>query len=111
MGREHGRDGHRAQPGRARGCLLWPIAHPPRDGLAFTARLGSAAAFRRLCEGSGWLIAGQSLTGDAHTERLLLYAELIAGPFVLLAMFFGLLVGLRALLVLSSRRRQLEFTA
>ena len=90
-------------------------AHPPRDGLAFTARVGSAAAFRLKTarQGTGWLIAGQSLTGDAHTERLLLYAELIAGPFVLLAMFFGsLVVGLRALApVEQSRRRQLEFTA
>ena len=90
-------------------------AHPPRDGLAFTARLGSAGAFRLKLtrQGSGWLIAGQSLSGDAHTERLLLYAELIAGPFVLVAMFFGsLVVGLRALApVEQSRRRQLEFTA
>ena len=90
-------------------------AHPPRDGLAFTARLGSAAPFRLKTarQGTGWLIAGQSLSGDAHTERLLLYAELIAGPFVLLAMFFGsLVVGLRALApVEQSRRRQLEFTA
>ena len=90
-------------------------AQPPRDGLAFTAGLGSAGAFRLKTtrQGSGWLIAGQSLSGDAHTERLLLYAELIAGPFVLVAMFFGsLVVGLRALApVEQSRRRQLEFTA
>ncbi len=93
--------------------LLTP--HPPRDGLAVTARLGSAGAFRLKLtrQGSNWLIAGQNLSGDAHTERLLLYAELIAGPFVLLAMFFGsLVVGLRALApVEQSRRRQLEFTA
>jgi signal transduction histidine kinase len=59
------------------------------------------------------LIAGQSLAGDAHTERLLLYGEVIAGPFLLLAMFGGsLVVGLRALApVEQSRRRQLEFTA
>ena len=64
-------------------------------------------------DGSGWLIAGQSLAGNAHTERLLLNGEIIAGPFVLLAFFFGLLVvGLRALApVEQSRRRQLEFTA
>jgi signal transduction histidine kinase len=90
-------------------------AHPPRDGLALTAALGPAGSFRLQLTGTdgGWLIAGQSLAGDAHTERLLLYAELIAGPFVLLAMFFGsLVVGLRALApVEQSRRRQLEFTA
>jgi two-component system, OmpR family, sensor histidine kinase CiaH len=90
-------------------------ANPPHDGLAFTASLGSTGVFRlRLArDGNGWLIAGQSRAGDAHTERLLLYAEVIAGPFLLLAMFFGsLVVGLRALApVEQSRRRQLEFTA
>jgi signal transduction histidine kinase len=90
-------------------------AHPPRDGLAFTAGLGRTGAFRLELarDGSGWLIAGQSRAGDAHTERLLLYAEVLAGPFLLLAMFFGsLVVGLRALApVEQSRRRQLEFTA
>ncbi len=90
-------------------------AHPPHDGLAFTAGLGSTGAFRfKLARDAGsWLIAGQSRAGDAHTERLLLYAEVIAGPFLLLAMFFGsLVVGLRALApVEQSRRRQLEFTA
>ena len=61
----------------------------------------------------GWLVAGQSLAGIAHTRRLLLYAEVLAGPFLLLAMFFGcLMVGRRALApVEQSRRRQLEFTA
>jgi signal transduction histidine kinase len=90
-------------------------AHAPRDGLAVTANLGSAGPFRLKTAryGSGWLVAGQSLAGDAHTKRLLLYGEVIAGPFLLLAMFFGsLVVGLRALApVEQSRRRQLEFTA
>jgi signal transduction histidine kinase len=90
-------------------------AHPPHDGLAFTAGLRSTGAFRlKLArDGGSWLIAGQSRAGDAHTERLLLYAEVLAGPFLLLAMFFGsLVVGLRALApVEQSRRRQLEFTA
>ena len=89
--------------------------HPPRNGLAFTATLGSVGSFRLKMSGysGGWLIAGQSQAGDAHTRRLLLNAEIIAGPFLLLAMFFGsLVVGLRALApVEQSRRRQLEFTA
>jgi signal transduction histidine kinase len=87
----------------------------PRDGLAVTASLGSVNPFRLKMtrDGGGWLIAGQSLAGDAHTRRLLLNAEIIAGPFLLLGMFFGsLIVGLRALApVEQSRRRQLEFTA
>ena len=99
-------------PGLPAGLLA---AHPPHDGLAFTADLAKTGAFRlKLArDGSSWLIAGQSRAGDMHTERLLLYAEVIAGPFLLLAMFFGsLVVGLRALApVEQSRRRQLEFTA
>jgi len=99
-------------PGLPAGLLA---AHPPHDGLAFTAGLSRTGAFRlRLArDGGDWLIAGQSRAGDAHTARLLLYAEVIAGPFLLLAMFFGsLVVGLRALApVEQSRRRQLEFTA
>ncbi len=91
------------------------LAAPPRDGLAFTAGLASLGPFRlKLArDGGGWLVAGQSVAGDAHTRRLLLYGEIVAGPFLLLAMFFGLLVvGWRALApVEQSRRRQLEFTA
>ncbi len=89
--------------------------HAPRDKLAITANLGTVGPFRLKItrDGSGWVIAGQSLAGDAHTERLLRYGEVIAGPFLLLAMFLGsLVVGLRALApVEQSRRRQLEFTA
>jgi signal transduction histidine kinase len=91
------------------------VVYAPRDGLAVTAGLGSVGPFRLKMtrNGSGWLIAGQSLAGDAHTQRLLLYGELIAGPFLLLAMFLGsLVVGRTALApVEQSRRRQLEFTA
>ncbi|MGH3177871.1 MAG: histidine kinase dimerization/phospho-acceptor domain-containing protein, partial [Streptosporangiaceae bacterium] len=87
----------------------------PRDGLPVTVTAGRSDPFRLKMtrDGTGWLVAGQSLTGIAHTERLLLYAEALAGPFVLLAMFFSCLaVGQRALApVEQSRRRQLEFTA
>ncbi len=86
-----------------------------RNGAAFTATLGSVGPFRLKMSGysDGWLIAGQSEAGAVHTRWLLLNAEIIAGPFLLLAMFFGaLVVGLRALApVEQSRRRQLEFTA
>ena len=90
-------------------------AAAPREGYAFTASLASLGPFRlKLTRDSGgWLIAGQSVAGDAHTRRLLLYGEIISGPLLLLVMFGGLLVvGLRALApVEQSRRRQLEFTA
>jgi signal transduction histidine kinase len=92
-----------------------PTAEGRRARLAFTAGLALVGPFRleQARAGGGWLIAGQSVAGDAHTRRLLLYGEIIAGPFLLLAMFGGLLVvGLRALApVEQSRRRQLEFTA
>jgi signal transduction histidine kinase len=87
-----------------------------RNGLWVTAGLGPRGApfqLKLARDGAGWLVAGQSLAGDAHTQNLLRDAEIAAGPFVLAAMFLGsLVVGLRALApVEQSRRRQLEFTA
>jgi signal transduction histidine kinase len=86
------------------------------DGLVLTVGLGSRDALYRLKmtrNGAGWLVAGQDLAGDAHTGNLLRNAEIIAGPFMLAAMFLGaLVVGQRSLApVEQSRRRQLEFTA
>ena len=120
--------------GDAAPILLWSvtsrgtvIAHTPgapalpatmlangRDGQARTAKIGASKLRLQLARhDGGWLVAGQSLAGDAHTERLLIDGELVAGPFVIVAMFLGsLVVGLRALApVEQSRRRQLEFTA
>jgi signal transduction histidine kinase len=87
-----------------------------RDGLVVTAGLGPRNAqfkLKMVREDTGWLVAGQSTASDAHTRNLLRDAEIIAGPFVVAAMFLGsLVVGLRALApVEQSRRRQLEFTA
>ena len=85
------------------------------DGRAVTANLGGPAPFRlKVARGHrDWLVAGQNLASDRHTQHLMMDVEIIAGPFLLLAMFGGLLVvGLRALApVEQSRRRQLEFTA
>jgi signal transduction histidine kinase len=89
----------------------------PRAGRTLTADMGSSSVgtFRLMFASSGgwWLVAGQSTAADAHTEHLLLDAEIVVGPLILLAMFAGsLVVGLRALApVEQSRRRQLEFTA
>ena len=99
-------------PGLAPGLLTAAVLH---DGSALTAKLRGTAPFRLKVaqDHRGWLVAGQSLAGDRHTQRLMLDVEVIAGPFLLLAMFLGLLVvGMRALApVEQSRRRQLEFTA
>jgi signal transduction histidine kinase len=85
------------------------------DGRAVTADLGGRAPFRLKVarDHQGWLVAGQNVLDDQHTQSLVLDIEIIAGPFLLLAIFLGLLVvGLRALApVEQSRRRQLEFTA
>ena len=86
-----------------------------RDGNAVTVNLGGRAPFRLKVarDHDGWLVAGRSVAGDQHTRSLMTDVEIIAAPFLLLAMFGGLLVvGLRALApVEQSRRRQLEFTA
>src|SRR5271165_6400845 len=108
-----------AATGQSPGAPVLPArplgGQQPRDGLAVTVNAGQAGPFRLKMtrDGTSWLVAGQSLAGVAHTKRLLLYAEVLAGPFVLLAMFLGCLaVGQRALApVDQSRRRQLEFTA
>jgi signal transduction histidine kinase len=113
-------DARQAVTAHSPGAPALPIrplgGRPPRDGFAVTVQAGRAGPFRLKMmtrDGTGWLVAGQSLAGVAHTERLLLYAEVLAGPFLLLAMFFGcLVVGQRALAPIEqSRRRQFEFTA
>jgi signal transduction histidine kinase len=59
------------------------------------------------------LIVGQSLHEVTHVQSVLQQVEVIAGPPLLVAVFFGtLLVGLKASNpVEDARRRQLEFTA
>jgi len=85
-----------------------------RSGAPVTSQLGSIS-FRLVSTpiGKGWLVAGQSVTDTSHVERVLVAAEAIAGPVVLLAMFLGaLIIGLKASKpVEQARRRQLEFTA
>ncbi|HEX5290147.1 MAG TPA: hypothetical protein VFX25_14885, partial [Streptosporangiaceae bacterium] len=85
------------------------------DGRAVTADLRGADPFRLKAARDHrlWLLAARSLASDQHTQSLMVDVEIIAGPFLLLVVFAGLLVvGLRALApVEQSRRRQLEFTA
>ncbi|HXX89247.1 MAG TPA: HAMP domain-containing sensor histidine kinase [Acidimicrobiales bacterium] len=91
-----------------------PAVSWSKTGQATTARLGTTT-FRLKAEpvGQGWLVAGQSLAEEAHVQRVLLAAELIAGPFLLGALFLGtFVIGLKAAgPVEAARRRQLEFTA
>lgn len=84
------------------------------SGLPSNARIGRSA-FRLLdvrVDGT-WLVAGQSLTDTRHTEHIVATAEILAGPFVVVAAFFGaLIIGLKAAgPIEEARLRQLEFTA
>ena len=91
-----------------------PAGLRPGRGWPVTEQIGKST-FRLEAKRAGnrWIIAGQSLSENAHTERVLIDSEIAAAPLLLLAMFLGsLTVGLKALgPVEQSRRRQLEFTA
>jgi len=79
-----------------------------------TATLGRSS-FRLLATrvSGNWLVAGESLADTEHVQSVLVTAEIIAGPVLVLAMFLGaLVIGLNASRpVEQARRRQLEFTA
>ena len=78
------------------------------------AQLGTGN-FRLQAErvGNDWIVAAQSLASTDRIESELWLLEAIAGPVLLVAVFFGtLLIGVKAASpVESARRRQLEFTA
>jgi signal transduction histidine kinase len=87
----------------------WPPLSQSAD-----AQLGSQA-FRLQVKriDGGWFVAAQSLSDAERVQSDLLALEFIAGPILLLAVFFGtLLIGLKAAAPVElARRRQLEFTA
>jgi signal transduction histidine kinase len=88
-------------------------AWSPR-GLAVTVHTGRSSFRLASARVDGqWLIVGQSLHEVTHVESVLRDVEIIAGPPLLVAVFFGtLLIGLKASdPVEEARRRQLEFTA
>jgi signal transduction histidine kinase len=81
---------------------------------SFSVQLGSRS-FRlksRQMQGRR-IIAGQSLAETDHVEGDLTALEFLAGPLLLVAVFFGtLLIGIKAASPVElARRRQLEFTA
>lgn len=61
----------------------------------------------------GWLVAGQTLAGPSHIDRVLFSGELVLGPVLLATVFAGVLfIGWQASApVEHARRRLLEFTA
>ena len=78
------------------------------------AQLGSGRfRIQAVRAGQDWFVASQSLANVNRIESDLLLLEAIAGPILLVAVFFGtLLVGVKAASPVElARRRQLEFTA
>jgi signal transduction histidine kinase len=63
--------------------------------------------------GSQWFVVAQSLADEDRVESDLTALEIIAGPILLIAVFFGtLLIGIKAASPVElARRRQLEFAA
>ena len=92
---------------------LPPAAWSPR-GRPITVGVGPTS-FRLESErvDGRWLIVGQSLHEVTHVDSVLREVEVIAGPPLLIAVFFGtLLIGLKASdPVEDARQRQLDFTA
>jgi signal transduction histidine kinase len=78
------------------------------------AQLGTGS-FRLQAErvGDDWFVAAQSLASTDRIDSDLMLLETIAGPVLLVAVFFGtLLIGVKAASPVElARRRQLEFTA
>ena len=87
----------------------WSASNPSKE-----AHLGSGS-FELQAErsGDGWIVAAQSLAGVDRIGSDLWLLEAIAGPLLLVAVFFGtLLIGVKAASPVElARRRQLEFTA
>ena len=93
-------------------ALRWSTWSPSTRSIE--GRFGSEH-FRLRSEkvGEQWFVVGQSLANEDRVASDLTALELIAGPLLLIAVFFGtLLIGLKAAgPVELARRRQLEFTA
>ena len=79
-----------------------------------TANLGSGTFRLAATQVDGqWVVAGQSMSQATHVRGVLIASEILVGPVLLAALYFGsLVIGLKASEpVERARRRQLEFTA
>jgi len=96
------------------GAPIFPAASWSPTAGYLTSSVGTST-FRLDAQafGGNWVVAGVSLADQQHVQRLLVVAELIAGPIALLGMFLGsLVIGVKASApVERARLRQLEFTA
>ena len=88
-------------PGAAVDSASTPLSVPLRDGPTFRF---SAVRFRR-----GMFVAAQNLAGPSHIERVLLIAELLLAPVLVVSVFGGVLaIGLRAAAPAEAARRRLQ---
>ena len=95
------------------GSPALPFTISTRSPSPFDLRIGSTTFRMKIIEVHGsHLIAAQSLANTTHVEQVLLAAELIAGPVLLVGTYLGtFVIGIMASgPVEQSRRRQLEFT-
>jgi signal transduction histidine kinase len=106
-----------APTGSARAVSSGAPALPRRSWSSLqplTATLaGRSFRFEARSDGAGWLVAAQSLAERDHLRGLLLGAEGVVAPVILVAVYLGALtIGVKAAApVERTRRRQLEFTA
>jgi two-component system sensor histidine kinase CiaH len=87
----------------------WSSSNPSQEAHLGNESFGLQAARA----GDSWFVAAQSLAAADRIGSDLLLLEAIAGPLLLVAVFFGtLLIGIKAASPVElARRRQLEFTA
>jgi two-component system, OmpR family, sensor histidine kinase CiaH len=99
----------RSRPAPRLGHSAWSRSGQPTNAILGSGEFRLIAARER----AGWLVAGESLAEAQHVEAVVGRAELVAGPTLVLAMFFGALaIGLMASRpVAQARQRQLDFTA
>lgn len=96
------------------GAPALPASLVPRSDMPVTATLkGQAFRLASRPVNGELIVAGQSLAETNHVKRVVVLAEVIAGPLILAALFLGMVViGVKASApVEQTRRRQLEFTA
>jgi signal transduction histidine kinase len=105
---------HGPAVGLTLGAPPLPAGAWSRSGRSTTALVGQGAfRVQALRAGHYWLVGAQSLASTQHVEAVVDRAEIVAGPILVLAMFFGALaIGLMASRPIEqARQRQLDFTA
>ncbi len=95
------------------GIGSWPEPEGPGAALSSVDLLGTHFRLMSMRHGRFWLIAGESLSEADHVRSVLVNAELVALPALIVVVFLGALaIGLRSAAPIElARQRQMEFTA